>query len=57
MGAIFSNAKSILISAGILLVMLIVLSAVLHFAEKLPSPLGNAASWAADHATPDGWNG
>lgn len=58
MNAIFSNARGILVSAGILLVMLIVVFGVLHAVEKFaPAPISTAANWASDHASPSGWNG
>jgi hypothetical protein len=57
MNAIFSNARGILVSAGILLVMLIVLFGVLHAVEKFaPAPLSTAANWASDHASASGWS-
>jgi hypothetical protein len=55
MDTIFNTAKSLLISAGILLVLLIVLSFVLAQGSRLPAPLGTAVDWAADHTRPEGW--
>lgn len=56
MSRLFNIAENWFMSAAVLLGLLILVFGLLSAAKKLPAPIGSAASWAADHASADGWN-
>jgi hypothetical protein len=56
MSKLFNIAENWFMSAAVLLGLLILTYGLLSLGKKLPAPLGTAASWASDHASPDGWS-